>query len=108
MAKGHTNFIFSADVFAEVPPFPGSISAMLIVITTPCSSLVGELSQLACDFAPAVLAETRQRALDSKHLQTQPVVDIWMLNQTAVAFQAHSLGEAEGREVEKCLYAQMP
>lgn len=84
------------------------LPAMLIVITTPCSSLVGELSQLACDFAPAVLAQTRQHALDSEHLQTQSMVDVWMLNKTAVAFQPCSLGEAGGREVEKCLNAGMP
>lgn len=42
LEKGCTDFIFPADVFAEVPPFPGSVSAVLIVITIPYSSLVRE------------------------------------------------------------------
>jgi len=35
------------------------------------------------------------------------MVDVWMLNQTAVAFQAHSLGGGGAREMEKFLYTRM-
>lgn len=34
--------------------------------------------------------------MDSEHLQTQCMVDAWMLKQTAVMFQIHSLGENGG------------